>query len=93
MIRRQRRMGFACAAQTGFCRGQFSFGCLQLRGTGGGGFGCLIGGAFRITHGFAGFHKRRSGSIAPCRERGFAFNQPRILFCDARACGLYLHSR
>jgi hypothetical protein len=34
MIRRQRRRGFARAAQTGFCGSQFGFGSLQLRGPG-----------------------------------------------------------
>jgi hypothetical protein len=86
-------MGFAGAAQTCFGGGQFGFGGLQLRGTGGSGFGCLIGGAFRFTDGFARFHKRRSGSIAPRRQRGFAFNQPRIFCRDARARGLGILSQ
>ena len=88
MIRRQRRMGFARTAQTGFCGRQFGFGSLQLRGPGGGGFSCLIGGAFRFAHGFMRFGQGRSSGIAPRGQRGFAFNQPCIFFRDARARGL-----
>ena len=55
-IRTQRSMGFAGAPQPCFSRGQFSFGGLQLRSTGGGSFGGLIGSAFGIAHRFAGLH-------------------------------------
>jgi hypothetical protein len=87
-IRTQRRMGFACAPQPCFSRGQFRFRGLQLRGTGGGGFGRLIGSAFGIPHRFTCLRKRGGGCVTPRGQGGFAFNQPRVFLRDARACGI-----
>jgi hypothetical protein len=84
MIRTQRRMGFACAAQSCFSGGQFRFGSLQLRGTRSSSFGGLISGAFGFAYCLNRFGQGCAGRIAPRRQGGFAFNQPCVFFSDAR---------